>query len=160
LILTKDNLAKRNWDGCKKCVFCDSEESIINHLFFTFPFARLVWRVVHFTFDNPPRANVMNMFGNWLNGVKKQTKARIRVGVCALVWAIWTCQNDLVFNKKGIGNFLQVIRMATHWTRDWSYLLLEAQQAPMDTGCSRLETVARDIFNLGGWRLSKRIQDA
>lgn len=31
--LTKDNLSKRNWNGCKKCVFCDHNESI-NHLFF------------------------------------------------------------------------------------------------------------------------------
>jgi hypothetical protein len=100
------------------------------------------------------------MFGNWLNGVEKQTKAWIRVGVCALIWAIWNCRNDLVFNKKGTAHFLQVIRMAIHWTRDWSYLLPEAQRAPMVTGCSRLETVARDIFNLGDWRLSKRIQDA
>jgi hypothetical protein len=99
LILAKDNLAKRNWDGCKKCVFCDSEESI-NHLFFTCPFARLVWRLVHFTFDIPPLANVTNMFRNCLNGVEKQTKARIHVGVCALIWAIWNCRNYLVFNKK------------------------------------------------------------
>ena len=27
VLLTKDNLAKRNWNGCKKCCFCDSEES-------------------------------------------------------------------------------------------------------------------------------------
>jgi hypothetical protein len=74
VILTKDNPAKCNWDGCKKCDFCDSEKSI-NHLFFTCPFARLIWRVVHFTFDIPPSANVTNMFGNWLNGVEKQTKA-------------------------------------------------------------------------------------
>jgi hypothetical protein len=100
------------------------------------------------------------MFGNWLNGVEKQTKAQICVGICALIWAIWNCRNDLVFNKKGTAHFLQVIRMATHWTRDWSYLLSEVQRAPIDIGCSRLETVAQDIFNLGGWRLSKRIQDA
>jgi hypothetical protein len=31
-ILTKDNLAKRNWNGCKKCAFCDEEETI-EHLF-------------------------------------------------------------------------------------------------------------------------------
>jgi hypothetical protein len=100
------------------------------------------------------------MFGNWLNGVEKQTKAQICVGICALIWAIWNCRNDLVFNKKGTAHFLQVIRMATHWARDWSYLLSKVQRAPMDIGCSRLETVAQDIFNLGGWRLSKRIQDA
>jgi hypothetical protein len=45
VIITNDNLAKRNWTGYKKCVFCDSEESV-NHLFFACPFARLIWRVV------------------------------------------------------------------------------------------------------------------
>jgi hypothetical protein len=52
VILTKDNLAKRNWNGCKKCAFCDSEESI-NHLFFHCPFAKLIWRTIHFTFNIP-----------------------------------------------------------------------------------------------------------
>jgi hypothetical protein len=159
VILTKDNLAKRNWNGCKRCAFCDSEESI-NHLFFACPFASLVWRVVHFTFDIPPPANVTNMFGNWLNGVEKHTKARIRLGVCALVWALWNCRNDMVFNKIGTAHFLQVIRMAAHWTREWSNLLPEAQRAPMDSGCIRLEMVARAIYNQGGWRLFKRLHDA
>jgi hypothetical protein len=38
------------------------------------------------------------MFRNWLNGVKKQTKVQIHIGVCALVWALWNCRNDMVFN--------------------------------------------------------------
>jgi hypothetical protein len=85
---------------------------------------------------------------------------RIRLGVCALVWALWNCRNDMVFNKIGTAHFLQVIRMATHWTREWSYLLPEAQRAPMDSGCIRLEMVARAIYNQGGWRLFKRLHDA
>jgi hypothetical protein len=28
VILTKDNLIKRNWHGCTKCCFCDQEETI------------------------------------------------------------------------------------------------------------------------------------
>jgi len=108
----------------KKCVFCDSEESI-DHLFFDCPFARLVWRVIHFTFNIPPPANVTNMFGNWLNGVDKKNKAYVRVGICALVWAIWNCRNDLVFNKNQNAHSLQVIRMVTHWIRERSYLLPE-----------------------------------
>jgi hypothetical protein len=63
VILTKDNLSKRNWHGCKKCAFCDHEESI-NHLFFDCPFARLVWGVVLCTFNISPPTNCTNMFGN------------------------------------------------------------------------------------------------
>ena len=33
VILTKDNLAKRNWYGSKKCVFCHKDETI-KHLLF------------------------------------------------------------------------------------------------------------------------------
>jgi hypothetical protein len=77
VILTKDNLAKCNWNGYKNVFSCDLEESI-NHLFFACPFAHLIWRVVHLNFGIPPPTNV-NMFKNWLNGVEKQTKAWIRV---------------------------------------------------------------------------------
>jgi hypothetical protein len=73
VILTKGNIAKWKWNGCKKYVLCDSEESI-NQLFFTCPFARLICG---------------NMFGNWLNGEKKKSKAQIGMGICALMWAIW-----------------------------------------------------------------------
>jgi hypothetical protein len=40
VLLTKDNLAKRRRNGCTKCVFCDSKETV-NHLFVSCPFARL-----------------------------------------------------------------------------------------------------------------------
>jgi hypothetical protein len=36
--LTKDNLARRNWHGSKKCVFCHQDESI-KYLFFQCRFA-------------------------------------------------------------------------------------------------------------------------
>jgi hypothetical protein len=72
--LTKDNLVKRKWTGCTKCIFCGTHETI-DHLFIAYPFARLVWRVVHFTFNIPPPTSVNNLFGNWLNGIDKQTKA-------------------------------------------------------------------------------------
>jgi hypothetical protein len=100
VLLTKDNLKKRRWVGCTKCVFCDSQE-LVEHLFITCPLARLVWRVVHFTFNISPPTNVTNMFGNWLNGIDKKVKSQIRIGVCALVWTIWNCQNDVVFSKSG-----------------------------------------------------------
>ena len=41
VLLTKDNLAKRNWNGCQKCCFCDSNETV-DHLFLSCPFAKSV----------------------------------------------------------------------------------------------------------------------
>jgi hypothetical protein len=47
----------------------------------------------------PPPTNITNMFGNWIKGMASKTNARIRIGVCALVWAIWNCRNDIIFNR-------------------------------------------------------------
>jgi hypothetical protein len=41
VLLMKDNLAKRNWDGSKKCCHCDQDETI-QHLFFECPLAKVV----------------------------------------------------------------------------------------------------------------------
>jgi hypothetical protein len=73
VILTKDNIPKCNWNGCKKGVLCDLEDSI-NHHFLACPLARLIWRVVHFSFDIPPSTNVANMFGIWLMELRSKLK--------------------------------------------------------------------------------------
>jgi hypothetical protein len=86
----------------------------IEHLFLSYPFARIVWRMVYFTYNIAPPINISNMFGNWLNGVDRNDKARIHIGVSALGWLIWICRNSIIFDKqKGI-NFLQVIRLTAH----------------------------------------------
>jgi hypothetical protein len=46
--------------------FCDSEEST-DHLFILCLFDHLVWRVFQFTLNISHRANVTNIFRNWLN---------------------------------------------------------------------------------------------
>jgi hypothetical protein len=79
-------------------VLCDLVKSI-HHLFISCPFARLVWRVIEFTFNLSPPTKITNLFGNWLSAIVKEDRARIRVGVCALLWTVWNCRNDLVFNK-------------------------------------------------------------
>jgi hypothetical protein len=72
VILTKDNLSRRNW-----------HESI-NHLFFNVPLLVLFGEF----FNIFPSTNCMNMFGSWLNGVDKDTMARIQVDTSVVVWSI------------------------------------------------------------------------
>lgn len=42
VLLTKDNLSKRNWQGNKSCVFCHNNETI-EHLLFECRFTRILW---------------------------------------------------------------------------------------------------------------------
>ena len=156
VILTKDNLAKRNWNGSKKCCFCDQDETI-QHLFFTCPFAKMIWRIVHMALNISPPTSINNMFGNWLLGVPRNEKVQIRVGVCALLWAIWNIRNDYIFNRAKTTSFMQVIPLATHWIRMWSFLQSTEKRNEMAIGCNRLESVARDLYNQCSWRSERRI---
>jgi hypothetical protein len=110
------------------------------------------------TFNITCPKNVTNLFGNWLNGIDKAVKVQIRVGVCALPWAIWHVRNDFVFNKTANPSFMQAITLTTHWIRMCSFLQPEERKQDMASGCNRLETVARDLFNRCGWRFDKRIE--
>ena len=54
--------------------------------------------------------------------------------------------------------FLHVIRTATHLIHEWSFLPSKVQRASIYSGCSILETVVRNIYDRGGWRLARRLQ--
>jgi hypothetical protein len=51
------------------------------------------------TFGLAPPKYVSTLFGNWLKGIPKIDLIQIRVGVCAVIYAIWNNRNDHVFNK-------------------------------------------------------------
>jgi hypothetical protein len=67
VLLTKDSLASRNSQGCKKFYFCDSYE-IIEYLFHFCPSAHIVWRIVYISYNINPPINSTNIFRNCLNG--------------------------------------------------------------------------------------------
>jgi hypothetical protein len=66
--ITKDKLARRNWDRCKYYCFCDSEETI-KHLFISHPSTHIVWCIVHIAYIISSPINITNMFENWLIGI-------------------------------------------------------------------------------------------
>jgi hypothetical protein len=148
VVLTKDNLAKRNWHGSKKCVFCHQDETI-KHLFFQCRLARSIWSVIQVASTLFPPRSITNIFGNWL-------KKHIRVGAIAFIWSLWLCRNDKVFNDKN-SSFLQVIYRATGTLRLWSSLQHLQDRDLYTEVCARLEATARDTFSQHGWPHSLRI---
>jgi hypothetical protein len=74
----KDNLAKWNWYGSNKCVFCHQDETI-KHFFFQCRFARSIWLVIQVASTLFPPCSITNIFGNWLNGINNRFKKHIRV---------------------------------------------------------------------------------
>jgi hypothetical protein len=98
IVLTKDNLAKRNWQGSKICCFCHRDETI-NHLFYECRFARAVWFIIHAAFGFSRPHSVSHMFGSWLWGIGKEKKATSSVRAAATCWSLWLCINSLVLDK-------------------------------------------------------------
>jgi hypothetical protein len=64
VILTEDNLAKRNWNGSVKYSFCHKNETI-KHLFFECQVERVIWHIVQIVTNLYPLSSVANMFGSW-----------------------------------------------------------------------------------------------
>jgi hypothetical protein len=56
VVFTKDNLAKRNWNGGKQCSFCLKDESI-QHLFYNCYCARFIWGLI--PWDDLPLVNFL-----------------------------------------------------------------------------------------------------
>jgi hypothetical protein len=156
IILTKDNLAKRQWQGDKKCCFCSSEE-FIQHLLFDCPFVKFVWRTIHISFNLTSPTSVHNMFTDWLHGFHRELKSKILVGANAICWVIWLTRNNEVFNKVLAPSYLQVIFRGTYWIRFWSLLQKEEDRQMMKIGCRKIETIAMKVFARNGWRFSNRI---
>jgi hypothetical protein len=48
VILTKDNLARKNWKGSEKCISCNRNENI-QHLFLDCLFAKTIWIIIFFS---------------------------------------------------------------------------------------------------------------
>ena len=111
VILTKDNLAKRNWQGNQQCCFCHKNK-MIQHLFFDCRITRMVWASVYAAWGIP-KPRMSNMFGSWLNRVPKDFQPLVLVGTTVLCWSVWLCRNGVVFDNKQ-SSFLQVIFLTMH----------------------------------------------
>ena len=96
VVLTKDNLLRRNWHGSSKCCFCSHDETI-KHLFFECQFVRSIWSTIQIASTLYPPTSVANIFGNWLNGIDKRDRVHIRVGAISLLWSLWLCRNGVIF---------------------------------------------------------------
>jgi hypothetical protein len=73
VLLTKDNLVRKNWKANKKYCFCNLDE-IIQYLFFDCSFAKFIWRVVGITFGIYTPTSILDMYVHWLNNFSTNIK--------------------------------------------------------------------------------------
>ena len=135
--------------------FCHHNETI-KHLFFQCNFARSIWSVIQVGSNLYPPSSVANIFGNWLHGIDHKYIILLRVGAIVIIWSLWLCRNDIVFNNKNF-SLLQVIYRDTNTLHSWSSLQrVEFRDLFMEV-YSRLEDTARDCFSQHGWQHNLQI---
>jgi hypothetical protein len=95
-------LAKPNWNGCQKCCFCDSLETV-QHLFLSCPFAKIVWCMIYLTYNLPPLLTLRICFLVGWTGWKKLIELgyelvyRLYVGLFGRVGFFVTDRKTLFF---------------------------------------------------------------
>ncbi|WVZ64633.1 hypothetical protein U9M48_014127 [Paspalum notatum var. saurae] len=139
VILTKDNLKKRNWNGDDGCCFCNEKETI-QHLFFDCHIARFVWRIFQVAFGLKPPSNVTCLVGTWFEQVDPNMSPLVCVDASAIVWSIWLCRNDCVFDRKRLNSYLQ------------GYILDKVLESTSKGGWQKSFEVSMPLVRDGGFR--------
>ena len=114
-----------------------------------FNFARSIWSAIQIGSNLYPPRSVPNIFGNWLNGVDPRFKLLVRVGAIAVIWSLWLCRNDKVFNDKN-ASFMQVIYRCTATIHSWSPLQRVEHRGLFSEVSFRLEASVRDFYSRHG----------
>jgi hypothetical protein len=66
----------------------------------SYRFGRSIWSIIQVASSLYPPTSVVNVFGNWLHGIDLRFRRLIRMGALAVIWALWLCRNDKIFNGK------------------------------------------------------------
>ena len=136
VILTKDSLARRNWNGNKTCCFCSKPETI-QHLFVECHYAKFLLHAIHLVLGIPPPVNIEYLYNNIL----------LLTGAVAICWSIWLARNDTVSNNCRPKTFLQVLFSKTHWLQSWAWLQhIDDRRERLVDACQLLESSVLQFF--------------
>ena len=150
VVLTKDNLARRNWNGDTRCSFCHSR--IYSSPFFECFYAKFLWHAVHLVFGISPPISIDDLFINWSKVVGTIHNSFLLTAASALCWTIWIIRNKVVLDKFRPKFFVQVLFRGTHWLRQWARLQRRDDLWDQLTLAGQhLETSALHFFSSSGW---------
>jgi hypothetical protein len=156
VILTKDNMVRRNWQGNPNCYFCGSIETI-DHLLFSCPVVKVVWGVVTLCFKQKDRPNCLEQFNNWIRKALLGGEAVYMFSLDAICWTIWKARNRACFEKKFIKNPNEVIFSACLFMHFWAGLFKGDMKEKVKAGAEVLMNVAVSIGERSSLNSARRL---
>jgi hypothetical protein len=114
-------------------------------LFFQCNFACSIWSVIQAVSCLFSPTSTTNVLGNWVHGIDNKYIILLMVRAIALIWSLWLCRNDKVFDN--IFFLLQVIYRCTGTLRLWSQLHRTKDRDLFSKVCTRLKDTMRTSFH-------------
>jgi len=90
VVLTRDNLKRKNWPGDPSCCFCPQIETV-DHLFFTCPVARVTWGIVSICLGATNIPQNTSQYRPWIKRWLPGGEAVHHLGFAGICWALWKC---------------------------------------------------------------------
>ncbi|XBJ27871.1 hypothetical protein VPH35_005070 [Triticum aestivum] len=118
------------------------------HLFFTCPVARVIWRMVGCVLGTSlcPN-NIWQYFSRCYiflpDGVKFYTS-----GLAAVCWAIWNCRNQATFEHKILKSPFNVVYAACGFLTYWAGLMAGDDREFMERGAKMLRSSASMMMRI------------
>ena len=121
VLLTKENMVRRNWKGNSSCGFCDEFEST-THLFFNCHTAKCVWGMVAKCFNSTVVPGNLHQCWVWLDNNLGEAKEISTVGAAAICWAIWKARNNVCFQNIVVSSPVEIVCHACALIFNWAGL--------------------------------------
>jgi hypothetical protein len=140
-ILTKDNLARRKWQGDKRCSFCNEDESIV-HLFFDCYLARYIWSLIAWVIGGSCRPSNLTQYWEWSNIFLPANKKIHMVGLSVVCWALWKTRNMVCFEGKRVRSPTEIICLVSSLLSYWAGLQKDDSMEILETSAEMLKNAA------------------
>lgn len=137
VVLTKDNLIRKNWVGSPECYFCNDDETI-DHLFFKCFVTKVVWVCIAKFLGANDIHGCLEKCWQWLDTWLPHGKLVHVTGVAAICWSIWCARNKACFDKKIIKNPLEIICHAGALVKFWACLYQEMDMEAIEKGVDHM----------------------
>ena len=158
VVLTKDNMLRRKWNGSPECFFCEHNESI-DHLFFQCSIAKVVWACVARCFGASDIPGNLDQCWSWFDQWLPQGKKFHVLGTTTIFWAIWKARNKACFDNKIIKSPLEIIYHAGALMKLCAGLYSEMDKQALKEGVNTMLKFAMDIPASKQSKLSVKDED-